>query len=225
MRSPVRAALPTAALCAALVSACGAGESTTPSPPAQGDSTARPASLGGECQKVGHTTSGVLRVCFDSGAGDGHGQFIVGRGAEARVLPVQPPGPTPTAAAAGRAGHWAWAALSPDGDTILAQWTAECEVPIAFFVDVAGGAPTPVTGEDDWATSPESVALGWTKDGRAIVFLPKGPACGAGLAEAGIHLYSAVGSGELLIPAKGSRSPLEPSVKPRSVAQIRQAAA
>jgi hypothetical protein len=224
MRSPVRAALPTAALCAALVSACGAGETATPSSPAQGDSTARPASLRGECQKVGHTTSGVLRVCFDSGVGDGHGQFIVGRGAEARVLPVQPPGPTPTAAAAGRAGHWAWAALSPDGDTILAQWTAECEVPIAFFIDAAGGGPTPVTGEDDWAKSPESLALGWTTDGRAIAFLPNGPVCGSEATKPGVYLYSRPGRGELLVRARGARAPLKSSTKPRPVAALRRAA-
>jgi hypothetical protein len=76
-----------------------------------------------------------------------------------------------------KVGHWAKAYLSPDGQTFLAQWSAECEIPAAFFVPVRGGALRVVTGEADWAKAPQSVADGWTEDGRAIVEVSRGD-CG-----------------------------------------------
>ncbi len=74
-------------------------------------------------------------------------------------------------------GHWAKAFLSPDGRTFLAQWSAECEIPTTFVVPVRGGVPRVVTGEADWAKAPQSVADGWTEDGRAIVEIWRG-GCG-----------------------------------------------
>jgi len=71
--------------------------------------------------------------------------------------------------AGAKVGHWAKAYLSPDGKTFLAQWSAECEIPAAFFVPVRGGVPRVVTGEANWGNAPSSVADGWTEDGRAIV--------------------------------------------------------
>jgi hypothetical protein len=185
--------------------------------------TGNPVTGQGPCQAVGRTPKGMLRLCFKPGHGDGHGQFIVVSGRTARAVSVAPPGPTPTAADAGRAGHWAWAALSPDRTTILAQWSAECEVPIAFVVDATGGSPRPVTGEGNWGKSPDSVALGWTSDGRAIVFLPKGPACGSGTPRPGIYLYIAPGAGGLLIQARDEAA-LKRSTKPRTVASLLRAA-
>ena len=79
--------------------------------------------------------------------------------------------------AGAKVGHWAKAYLSPDGKTFLAQWSAECELPTAFFVPVRGGAPQPVTGEADWTKAPSSAADGWTEDGRAIVETSQGD-CG-----------------------------------------------
>ena len=76
-----------------------------------------------------------------------------------------------------KVGHWAKAYLSPDGKTFLAQWSAECEIPTSFFVPVRGGALRVVTGEADWAKAPQSVADGWTEDGRAIVEVSRGD-CG-----------------------------------------------
>jgi hypothetical protein len=76
-------------------------------------------------------------------------------------------------------GHWAQAWLSPDGRTLLAQWSAECEVPIAFFVDAKTGEMHPVTGEKVWTEAPESIALGWGADGRAWVRMTKGYCGGA----------------------------------------------
>jgi hypothetical protein len=84
-------------------------------------------------------------------------------------------------------GHWAAAWLSPDGKTLLAQWSAECEIPIAFFVDAQTGEKRPVTGEQDWAEAPESIGLGWSDDGRARVRLTKGY-CGGAKHPPGVYL-------------------------------------
>lgn len=172
----------------------------------------------GDCQRVGTFHGEALRLCFQPNAND-HGRFVLASGTTARELAVSPPGPTPTATDAGKVGHWAWAAVSPDEKTLLAQWSAECEVPLAFLVDLADGVPAPVTGESDWAESPESLALGWTTDGRAIAFLPHGPACGTGVERPGIYLYRAPGRGKLLLETE--RSLIRASTKPRDVGAIR----
>ena len=209
----------------------GCGTDTSASEPADEtatgahDETAPTADYAPEgCQWVGRSAVGLLRLCFDGSSVGAHGEFIVAADGTARTVPIRAPGPTPTAAAAGQVGHWAWAALSPDRQTILAQWSAECEVPIAFLVDADGGMPKVVTGEDDWASSPDSVALGWTTDGRALVFLPKGPACGSGVPKPGVYVYAAPGVGRLLIPAKDGRTSVKGSKRPRSVASLREAA-
>jgi hypothetical protein len=175
----------------------------------------------GDCQRVGDLREGTLRLCFKANADD-HGRFLLESGSSERELAVSPPGPTASATGAGMVGHWAWAALSPDGTTILAQWSAECEVPTAFLIPADGGSPTPITGEEDWAKSPESVALGWTIDGRAIAFLPKGPPCGNGSRVPGIYLYSSPGEGKLLLA--GKRSPIDGSKTPRTVSALRRTA-
>jgi hypothetical protein len=84
-------------------------------------------------------------------------------------------------------GFWRSVRLSPDGLTLLAQWSGECEVPIAFFVDVGDRQPRPVTGERRWYNAPESIAVGWARDGRARVKLPQG-ACGVGAEKPGVYL-------------------------------------
>ena len=89
-------------------------------------------------------------------------------------------------------GHWSKAFLSPDGKTFLAQWSAECEVPFAFLVPAGGGTPRVVTGEAEWAKAPQSVADGWTEDGRAIVEVSRGD-CGAA-AHRAIYLVAADGT-------------------------------
>lgn len=211
------ASLLAAALLVGIVGACGSERpsSATGSTSARGEGPA-------DCQAVGTTAEGTVHLCFDPAAGDAHGRFVLARASTSRELEISPPAPTPTASDAGRVGHWAWAALGPDGKTILAQWSAECEVPIAFFVDVESGSPTPVTGEADWARSPESLALGWTTDGRAIVFMPKRAPCGSGARSPGVYLYSVPGEAELLF--KGRRSVLvDASTAPRTVSELRQA--
>jgi hypothetical protein len=98
-----------------------------------------------------------------------------------------------------RVGHWAKAFLSPDGKTFLAQWSAECEVPIAFFVPVQGGLPQTVSGEDDWMDSPASAADGWTSDGRAIVEFPQGP-CSRSIKRPGVYIVQLDGRRKLVAP-------------------------
>jgi len=65
--------------------------------------------------------------------------------------------------------HWSGGFVSPDGRTLLAQWTAECEVPFAFFAPAKGGKPRLVAGEQKIDDASPSVAHGWTRDSDAIV--------------------------------------------------------
>jgi len=76
----------------------------------------------------------------------------------------------------GWVGSYERAMLSPDRERLLLQYSGECEEPIAFVVSTRGGRPQPVTG-GDWQTAPESIALGWTRSGAALVQLLE-PACG-----------------------------------------------
>jgi hypothetical protein len=96
------------------------------------------------------------------------------------------------------AGHWRFDANdSRNYDRVMAQWSGECEVPIAFFVDLDERDPVPVTGEDDPADAPESLALGWNKLGRAAVLLPEG-ACGGSVRPGGV-LFRDPGRARLLV--------------------------
>jgi hypothetical protein len=116
---------------------------------------------------------------------------------DGKTIPVaEPPG--------AQVGHWAKAYLSPDGKTFLAQWSAECEVPFAFFIPVAGGSPRFVTGGSDWTKAPPSIADGWTEDGRAVVELPR-HACNGRTMRYGIYLISIDGKRKLLEPSRASR--------------------
>jgi hypothetical protein len=93
---------------------------------------------------------------------------------------------------AGPVGGWIGGYVSRDAKTLLMQWSAECEVPYAFFVPARGGVPRLVTGERSMADAPESIADGWTSDGRAIVELPQG-ACGGGVSVPGIYFIAPSG--------------------------------
>jgi hypothetical protein len=143
-----------------------------------------------QCQVVGRDHATTYALCFQPNR-NAHGTVLARHGGSVRTLDVRPPGPTPSAAGAGRAGHWAWAALSPDGRLFVAEWSGECEVPNGFFVR-AHSAPRPVTGEADWAKSPESTVMGWTTDGRAIVRVAKS-SCGFGGAP-GLYVISPSGA-------------------------------
>jgi hypothetical protein len=211
-----------AALCLFLVAGgllfAGCSESKTRADSSGSVTKPMPVFASGDCKLVGHLAAGALRLCFPAGQ---DGIFVIGKGEAGQELHVEPPVATPSATDAGNVGHWAWAALSPDQSMLIAQWSAECEVPVAFFVPLESGSPSVVTGESDWADSPESVALGWTTDGRAIVFLPKGPACGAGVKEAGVYLYDDEGVGERVVATKPDvGSPVQASIRARDAGAL-----
>jgi hypothetical protein len=87
-----------------------------------------------------------------------------------------------------RIGHWVRAEFSPLGDAFLAQWSAECEVPVAFLVTYDGQPMKPYGGKTI-RDAPSSVALGWLV-GRttvnALVHFPNG-ACGGTYRIPGIY--------------------------------------
>ncbi len=96
-------------------------------------------------------------------------------------------------------GHWRYSLSDPRSyDRVLAQWSGECEVPTAFFVDKDEREVEPVTGEESLADAPESLALGWTKRGQAVVDLPEGE-CGGTHRPPGVFLFRDPGGGQLLI--------------------------
>jgi hypothetical protein len=153
----------------------------------------------GDCDPAGRHEGAIYRVCYSS---PGERGLDVLSGGDVEAVPVEdPPG--------AKVGHWRWAALSPDGETFVATWSAECEIPIAFTFPARGGRPEPVTDEQDWTEAPESEALGWTNDGEPIVRLLKG-ACGKSADEPGTYVY-ADGDGRRL------DHELEPSLEPRDV--------
>jgi hypothetical protein len=152
-----------------------------------------------DCTPAGSRAGTSYRVCYASPS-----RRAIERGRDGRFERLEvadPPG--------ARVGHWRWAALSPDGTTLLAQWSAECEVPYAFLVPAGGGEPRLVTGERDWTEAPESQALGWTTAGEPIVHLPKG-VCGRGASTPGTYV---VGDGG---PRRVDAT-LDPSLEPRDV--------
>jgi hypothetical protein len=104
-------------------------------------------------------------------------------------------GTEPPLASPDAPGSWRYAIGSPSGIT-LGQWSGECEVPTAYWI--AGDAPPRiVTGESDVAKAPESLALGWSSDGEAVV-LVGGGACGTPSEGPGIYLYTRPGDGRLV---------------------------
>jgi hypothetical protein len=127
---------------------------------------------------------------------------LAGRAAADRFTPPDEHGmglPRPTSNGKPLAGHWRYEAFDPHyADRVLAQWSGECEVPTAFFVDLDEGDVEPATGEADPAKAPESSALGWTIRGQAVVFLPRG-ACGPGAERPGISLFRDAGDGRLVV--------------------------
>ena len=76
---------------------------------------------------------------------------------------------------------------SPSGDAILAQWSAECEVPVAYLV--ANGKLRKY--------GDETVALGWLPSGHAVVhFRPLG--C-VGSGRSGIYAMPRSGKPRLML--------------------------
>jgi hypothetical protein len=78
-----------------------------------------------------------------------------------------------------RRGYWRSVELSPDRRSLLLQWSGECEVPTAYLARADGGGLR--------AAAAESVALGWTPSGRAVLDLPRG-GCAGSARRPGIYL-------------------------------------
>jgi hypothetical protein len=91
-------------------------------------------------------------------------------------------------------GHWRFARLAPDGNLIVAQWSAECEFPVAYIMTLQDGDPVPVTGPTELR---ESFALGLTRGSQAVVLLPSW-ACGTGVKRPGVYAFSAPGDGRFI---------------------------
>jgi hypothetical protein len=89
-----------------------------------------------------------------------------------------------------RVGHWVWKERSPDGDAVLAQWSGECEIPVAYVI---------VDGRSS-KVGDETVALGWLPSGEALVhFRPLG--C-AGSGRSGIYAIARNGRARLVLRTK-----------------------
>jgi hypothetical protein len=93
---------------------------------------------------------------------------------------------------------------------------------MAFFVDASSGEPASVTGAyTRRAPPPDSLAFGWSTDGRAIVIAPDHPGCGL-TEDPGVFLVSPDGRRERIAPAPEAGGPeLQRSLRPRSVREIK----
>ncbi len=120
-------------------------------------------------------------------------ELVAGR----RHVIARPPGKSPAPNVA-PVGHWAGIRLSPDGRSLLAQWSAECETPVAFLVSRGTGRVRRLGGEAD-----ESIGLAWTTDGRALVFFPTG-VCG-GTFRRGAGVYAVGGEKSRLVVATAAQ--------------------
>lgn len=103
-------------------------------------------------------------------------------------------------------GHWEMGAPSPSGRWVLEQWSGECEVPIAYLIDTENGQMTTI-GTATSGLPPESFALGWQSDSRAVVHFPHG-ACGSSASKPGVYTVSTDGAiMDLIVPTRrGSRA-------------------
>jgi hypothetical protein len=134
----------------------------------------------------------AVELCVQKGRAFTTAFFVRDRPGPRRHLAVPRPG---------RVGHWERAFLSPDGKTLLAQWSAECETPVAFFVTLDGGEARPVAGRS-LRDAPVSVADGWLRDGRALVEFPQSP-CGSAIERPGVYAVALEGTKTFLAPVAG----------------------
>jgi hypothetical protein len=94
------------------------------------------------------------------------------------------------ARAPGKVGHWEWAGRSRRSGAVLAQWSAECEVPVAYLI--RGGRLR--------ALGDETTALGWLPSGEALVHFEQG-VCGA-QARSGVYVVPLAGRPRLVLRTK-----------------------
>jgi hypothetical protein len=145
-------------------------------------------------------TRGVMPKCVALAGGSNYAYDVCDR---KTIRFFGKPLNVPRPAGAGPVGGWTGGYVSQNAKLLLMQWSAECEVPFGYFVPVGGGVPRLVTGERSMAEAPESIADGWTVDGRAIVELPRG-ACGKNASAPGIYFITPSGKRTLIqrLPAQ-----------------------
>jgi hypothetical protein len=148
----------------------------------------------GECELGDrHCARWVLTCSTDTGKGASTVE-VLQTGRRTKLITGPPPGQT--------AGRWAEAMFSNDGQTLLLQWSGECEVQSTYLAPAAGGTPKPFTAGGKPGL--EALALGWSPDNRAVVVVPTTPGCGDDNAVDGVHLVNADGtSTRVVVPPKG----------------------
>jgi hypothetical protein len=130
-----------------------------------------------DCFIADDTTQNEIVLCGDVIRGGLDGTSILHTGG-----PFQQPG-----------GHWSAAQVSPDGRTLLALFSGECESLSAWYIDLTGAEHIPrLVGPP--GTEWDSAGLGWTTDGRASVSFGPG-VCGTALPDGpGVYLTSVDGN-------------------------------
>lgn len=88
---------------------------------------------------------------------------------------------------------WADARLSPDADTVLAQWGGTCLTEAAAIIDVETAEITFIETTRTRPWGPGTRALGWSTDGRAVVYLGHN-GCPDTATRPGLHLVDAEGA-------------------------------
>ncbi|MDP9069155.1 MAG: hypothetical protein M3N53_12535 [Actinomycetota bacterium] len=91
-------------------------------------------------------------------------------------------------------GRWNYVIPGPAGRT-LAQWSGECEVPTAFWVE--GTKPVVLTTGQEKLSGPASIALGWGSDGSAYAYVGEGY-CGGRGSPPGIYAFTAPAQARLV---------------------------
>jgi hypothetical protein len=99
------------------------------------------------------------------------GILAVARGKQPRRLTGAPPG---------RDHEWVELAPSPNGRTLLANASRECDGRRAYVVPARGGTPRSLVAGD------AAFGVGWTSGGEAVVWLPHG-ACSGKPARPGVY--------------------------------------
>jgi hypothetical protein len=146
------------------------------------------------CAPAGDADGGPLKLCVSRSDEQRFSTFVVAD----RPLSVEP---------ISARGWWSWAAASPGGGTILAQWSSRCKVPRSALISSAGGRPLVVP-------IGAAIPLGWTTDGHALAYRPPNAGCGDGAAP-GLYQVTTDGRATLIAPANGSTPPLPQSLTPR----------
>ena len=117
-----------------------------------------------------------------------------------------------------RIGHWREVFARPDG-VLLAQLSAECETSHAMIL--RGGEASFLNGEGYWGVWPlgESRALGWDKEGRALIW-HFFSACSEEDIAPGVYAYSDDGNRELLVKTGGEVRGIRTDQMTRGIATI-----